>query len=446
MPAAVAREITEKGGARSPRVAAVAALAAVRRGAKLDAALTRVVRGSLDRRDASFAEELVKSVVRHKSFLDYQLTQAAAKPLRKAPAAVLDIMRVGAADLFFLNTPAYAAVDQAVAQVNASRYAALAPFVNGVLRRLASWEGPATPDGDDAARLAVAYSHPEWLVRRWLERLGPAECEELLRANNEPAPLNVYANPARASREELSGLLSAEGCAVTDGPFDSLAVTLGDKGLAELDAFREGSFVVLDPASTIGPRALAPPAGATVWDLCAGVGGKAAQLSWAVGPGGWVVAVDADGRKLKACAAAAARLGLENIEIRKADILKDELPRADFVFLDVPCTNLGVIRRKPDVKWRVHEEDVAAAAATQEAMLVRVADVLAPGGTVVYNVCSFEPEENERAVQNVLARAPLEHVAPGERFVALSDGRYLRTWPHRHGCNGGFVAVLRRRR
>jgi 16S rRNA (cytosine967-C5)-methyltransferase len=442
----VARETTEERGACSPRVAAVAALAAVRRGAKLDEALARAVRGRLGRRDASFAEQLVKAVVRHKSFLDYQLAQAAAKPLRKAPAAVLDIMRVGAAELFFLNTPPYAAVDQAVAQIKGSRYAALAPFVNGALRRAASWDGPAIPDGDDATRLSLVYSHPEWLVRRWLKRLGPGECEELLRANNAPAPLNVYANPTRASREELVAVLSAEGCAVTDGPFDSLAVALGEKGLAELDAFRRGLFVVLDPASTIGPRALAPPAGATAWDLCAGVGGKAAQLSWAVGPGGKVVAVDVDGRKLKACAAAAARLGLENVEIRKADILKDELPEADYVFLDVPCTNLGVIRRKPDVKWRVREEDVAAAAATQEALLARVAGALAPGGTVVYNVCSLEPEENERAIGNVQARAPLELAPAGDEFGALSDGRYVRTWPHRHGCNGGFVAVLRRRR
>jgi 16S rRNA (cytosine967-C5)-methyltransferase len=441
----VARETTEEGGACPPRVAAVTALAAVRRGAKLDGALGRAVRGRLGRRDASFAEELVKAVVRNKSFLDYQLAQAATKPLRKAPASVLDIMRVAAAELFFLSTPAYAAVDQAVAQVKASRYAALAPFVNGVLRRAASWDGPELPAGDDLTRLSLVYSHPEWLVRRWLKRLGPGECEGLLRANNAPAPLNVYANPARASREDLAALLSAEGCAVTDGPFGSLAVALGEKGLAEMDAFRRGLFVVLDPASTIGPRALAPPPGATAWDLCAGVGGKAAQLSWAVGTGALGAAAAVDGRTWTAGAAAAARLGLENVETRKADILKDELPQADYVFLDVPCTNLGVIRRKPDVKWRVREEDVAAAAATQEAMLARVAEALAPGGTVVYNVCSLEPEENERAVENVLARAPLELAPAAGGFDALSDGRYLRTWPHRHGCNGGFVAVLRRR-
>lgn len=442
----MARETEEQAGAYSPRAAAVAALAAVRRGAKLDRALELTVRGKLGRRDASFAEELVKSVVRHKTFLDYQLARAA-KSLPKVPAAVVDIMRVAAAELFLLNTPAYAAVDQAVAAAKASRYAGLAPLVNGVLRRVASRDAPAVPEGDDAARLAVAYSHPEWLVRRWLERLGPAEAEALLRANNEPAPLNLYANPARVSRDELAARLSAEGCAVTDGPFGSLAVALGDKGLVELDAFREGLFAVLDPASTLGPRALAPPAGATVWDLCAGAGGKAVQLAWAVGPGGKVVAVDSNGRKLKSCAAAAARLGLENVEIKKANMLREELPPADYVFLDVPCTNLGVIRRKPDVKWRVREEDVAAAAATQKALLARAVDALAPGGAVVYNVCSLEPEENEQVVENVTARTSAE-LAPcrGDEFGDVSDGPYIRTRPRRHGCNGGFAATLRRPR
>jgi 16S rRNA (cytosine967-C5)-methyltransferase len=442
----MARESEEEAGAYSPRAAAAAALAAIGRGARLDRALERTVRGKLSRRDASFAEEMVKNVVRHRSLLDYQLARAA-KSLDKTPAAVVDIMRIGAAELFYLNTPAYAAVDQAVAATKASRYAGLAPLVNGVLRRVATQDAPALPEGDDVARLAVTYSHPEWLVRRWLARLGEAEAESLLKINNDAAPLNLYANPARVSRDELAARLSAEGCAVAEGPFGSLAVALGDKGLVDLDAFREGLFAVLDPASTLGPRALAPPAGATVWDLCAGAGGKAVQLARAVGPEGKVVALDNNGRRLKACAAAAVRLGLDNIEIKKVDILEEDLPRADYVFLDVPCTNLGVVRRKPDVKWRVREEDVAAAASTQEALLARAADMLAPGGALVYNVCSLEPEENEQVVENLMGRADLNLVpCRADEFGDACDGLYLRTWPQRHGCNGGFAALLRRPR
>ncbi len=439
--------MAKRAGAYAPRAAAAAVLAAVWRGGKLDDALERLARRRLGRRDASFAEEIIKNVVRHRRLLDYQLERAATRSLRDVPGAALDVMRVGAAELFFMHTPAYAAVDEAVAAVKASPFAGLAPFVNGVLRRLASWDAPATPAGDVVTRLAVTYSHPDWLVRRWLERLGPAEAEELLQADNAPAPLNVYPNPARVSGEDLAALLSKAGCSVAAGPFGSLAVALGDKRLAELDAFRDGLFVVIDPASSLGPRALAPSAGATAWDLCAGAGGKTAQLAWFVGPEGKVVAVDNSARKLKACAAAASRLGLGNIEIRKADILKYALAPADYVFLDAPCTNLGVIRRKPDVKWRVREQDVAAASAKQEAMLARAVDMLAPAGAVVYNVCSLEPEENERVVENVMARLSVSVIPCREdEFGDVCDGPYLRTRPHRHGCNGGFVAALRRRR
>ncbi len=442
----VSRSVDRSADGLPPRKAAAAALAAVWRGRKLDEALERSVRRGLERRDASFAEELAKAVVRNRRFIDYQLTRVATRPLEKLPPAVVGILRLGAVELFLISTPAYAAVAEAVSAVKDSPFAGLAPFVNGVLRRLASWDAPAEPGGDDVERLGVKYSHPDWLVRCWLERLGPGEAEALLAANNAPAPLNVYPNPTRTDREGLTAALQEAGCRVAPGPLASLAVELGARRLTELEAFAEGLFVVIDPASSLGPRWLAPPAGSTALDLCAGAGGKAVQFGWSVGPAGKVVAVDNDGRKLKACAAAARRLGLGNIEIRRADILKDELPLCDYVFLDAPCTNLGVIRRKPDVKWRVRPEDVEAAAATQEALLARGVAALAPGGRLVYNVCSLEPEENERVVERVMDRTGASlGFCSREEFGRLCDGQYLRTWPHRDGCNGGFVAMLRRR-
>ncbi|HUU55770.1 MAG TPA: transcription antitermination factor NusB [bacterium] len=438
------RETEKDVGCTEARAAAAAVLVAVGRGTKLDEALGRYAR-RLGRRDGAFVDELAKQVVRNRRYVDYQLERVAAKPLAKLPPPVLDTLRMAVVELYFLRTPAYAAAAEAVAAVKASRFAGLAPFVNGVVRALAARDGPAEVEGDAARRLAVKYSYPDWFVRRWLERLGPAEAEEFLAANNVPAPLNVYPNPARVSRAALADELGAEGCRVTDGPFGSLAVALGDKSLRELRAFRDGLFVVVDPASSLGPRWLAPPEGATVADLCAGAGGKAVQLAWAVGPRGRVVAVDDDERRLSACAAAAERLGLANVETRRADVLQDEWPRADFVFLDAPCTNLGVIRRKPDVKWRVREEDVEAAAATQEAMLARALDASAPGAVVAYCVCSLEPEEGERVVERVLGRASSSAVpCRGEEFGDACDGPYVRTWPHRHGCNGGFAALLRK--
>jgi 16S rRNA (cytosine967-C5)-methyltransferase len=430
---------------KGPRRAAAAALAEVARGVRLDRALERVVRRRFGRRDASFAEELVKCVIRHRALIDYQLEQVAARPAKKPPPPVRDIMRMAVAELFFLRTPTYAAVDEAVAAVRASSFSGLAPFVNGALRRLASRDEVAGAPGDDADALAINYSHPAWLVRRWLERLGPEETRALLAADNDVAPLTVYPNPLDADVDALAAALRAEGCRTAAGPYGSLTLDMAGKRLRELRPFREGAFLVLDPASTLGPRWLSPPAGAVVLDLCAGVGGKAVQLAGAVGPEGRIIAVDRDGRKLGECAELAGRLGLANVGTRVADVLDDELPAAEYVFLDAPCTNLGVIRRKADVKWRVREGDVAAAAATEEALLNRAVNLLAPGGVLVYNVCTAEPEETGEVVSRVAAGKDVEVVGyAGGVFDDARDGPYLRTWPHRHGCNGGFAAMIRR--
>jgi len=432
----------------SPRAAALAALAVVSAGGKLDVALDRCVRRGFDRRETAFAEELAKAAVRHRRFLDYQLETQTARPLSKAPPAVREILRLGAAEIFLLRTPAYAAVDEAGGLARAAGYAGLVPFVNGVLRQLAARGAPAAPPGPDVERLGVTYSYPDWLVRRWLERFGAAEAEALLAAGNAPAPLTLYANAARTTREALARSLREAGFDAADGPFGALAVELGERRLAELPGYDDGCFAVLDPASTLGPRWLAAGRGATVVDLCAGVGGKAFQLAAMVGPAGKVVAYEIDPRKAKSLRAGGRRFGLANVEVRGADVLQAELLAADFVFLDAPCTNLGVIRHKPDIKWRVREEDVAAAAASERAMLARAAASLRPGGRLLYNVCTVEPEETDDVVAAVLAAdaslAPL--ACRPELNGAGEAGPFLRTWPQRDGCNGGFAALLVRTR
>ncbi len=441
----MAGRTVKKKSASAARQAAARTLAAVARGAKLDEALARAVQRPLSRGDAAFAEELTKAVVRHRRFIDYQLGLAAREPLTKLPPPIWNSLRLGAAELFFMRTPPYAAVNEAVALVKNSPFAQLAPLVNAILRHLAARGAAAEPERDEAERLGVRYSYPDWLVRRWLQRFGTAEAEELLAAGNAPAALTVFANPTRASREDLATSLARAGCSVSDGPFGALAVELGDVGLTALPDFAAGRFVVLDPASTLAPRWLAPPAGATVLDLGAGVGGKSVQLAWLVGPGGTILAADKSARKLKALRAAARRLGITNIEVRQADILEEELPQADYVLLDAPCTNLGVVRRKPDVKWRLCEEDVAAAAATQTALLARAAAAVSASGRLVYNVCSTEREEGEHVVEQFLKATPgWRLLPPPDIFGDAGEGPYVRTWPHRHRCNGGFAAALRR--
>jgi 16S rRNA (cytosine967-C5)-methyltransferase len=183
-----------------------------------------------------------------------------------------------------------------------------------------------------------------------------------------------------------------------------------------------------------------------VLDLCAGVGGKTFQFAFSVGPRGHVAAVDRGDAKLNTLSRNAGRFDLENVAVIRGDVITDRLPRAKYIFLDAPCSNLGVIRRKPDIKWRVREGDVAAAAALQKALLGRALSRLEPGGRLVYYVCTTETEECEEVVEAAVTSRPgfmiadFRTRAPG----IPSDGLYYRTWPHRHGVNGGFGAVIER--
>lgn len=437
------RRLPFKCGA-GPRQVAAAAVGAVGAGKKLDAVLDKYARPRLDRRDAVFAEMLAKTTIRNLRLIDFYISSVTKGRPDKLPGAVRDILRVGAAEIFFLRTPGYAAVDEAVTLVKTVGLAGFAPLVNAVLRKLSGWPGIPLPDKKDAAGLAIRYSFPDWLVSRWWARFGAPETEELLNACNQPAPLTVYVNPLRGSKEGLLEDWAAAGLKATEGPFGSLILELGDTPLAAAPGFAEGRFVILDPASALGPAVLAPPPGTVVLDLCAGFGGKTFQLAWSVGAAGSVVAVDVSPAKIAALVETASRLGVANVQTQRVDILHNELPSADYIHLDAPCSNLGVIRHKPDVKWRVTESDIAACAEKQREMLNRAARSLRRSGRLVYSVCSFEQEETAEVVANAVAADPSLTVISAEAFGRRGDP-FLWTFPHRDACNGGFIALLEKR-
>jgi 16S rRNA (cytosine967-C5)-methyltransferase len=358
-----------------------------------------------------------------------------------------DLLRLGAYQLFHMGSvPPYAAIAQTVELAKQRHGIGASKLANAVLRRLDRERdnlNVATP-ADPIAALALKFSHPRWLVARWVARFGAEETAALLDANNHQAPLVV--RPFGVVREQLEAMLEASGVEVDDAPLvrDSLVIG-GGVGLRDLGAFQQGLFFVQDPAATLVTQYAAFPAGARVADLCAAPGGKAVELSRTAE---FVIAADASFARLARLRETISRLEIKNVRPIVSDARAGAIAPLDAVLVDAPCTGTGTFRRHPDARWRLTPNDIAVLAATQRSILHAAAAAVAPGGLLVYGTCSLETEENDAQVETFLATHPeftLEPPPEGTVPASVLDAGRLRVLPQRHGADGSFAARMRRR-
>lgn len=428
------------------RIAAAQVAASLRSGSLLDAAFDRAA-DRLDTRDRRWLQELVYGMLRRRSWIDAALDSRVRGGIGRLHPDVADLLRLGAYQLVFMGSvPPYAAIAQTVEQVKSAHGEGASRLANAVLRRMDRERenlAPAMP-ADPLDDLALTYSHPRWLVARWVGRWGTEPARALLEANNREAP--VILRPAGIVREQLEASLEASGVRGGDAPLiaDSVALPPG-VALTSLAAFRQGECFVQDPAATAVVRYAAIPAGSRVVDLCAAPGGKALELARTAGV---VVACDASSSRLGRVVETVARLGSTNLLPVVADARFPVVSRADVVLLDAPCTGTGTFRRHPDARWQLKPSDLAVMGAVQRALLAAAAGIVAPGGLLVYSTCSLEQEENDAQVEAFLSDHPeftLEPPPPGAVPEAALDAGRLRVLPHVHGTDGAFAARLRRR-
>jgi len=434
-------------------------------GAYVNLALDEALDGEgLSWADRALATELVYGVTRWRGRLDWALGRLCDRPLEDLPVWIRNILRMGLYQLAFLErVPVWAAVAESVSLAREFGHRGTAGLVNAVLRRAAS-EGVPDPGElgrplDPAVRLAVEHSHPEWLVRRWLARLGEEKTRELLRLDNEPARLTLRVNSTRTDREGLARCLAGEGVEAFPGRLFPEALHCRTvRPVRQLRAYAEGLFSVQDEGAMAAARTVAPRPGWLVVDACAGVGGKSTHLAELMGGRGRVVAVDLFEHKLALLERTAQRLGLHGIQTRRLDARElgstDLAGAADAVLVDAPCSGLGVLRRRPDLRWRLKEKDFADLVRLQGELLEAAAACVKRGGVLVYATCSLEPEENEGVVEGFLARnlefaadeaaaaAGLSWSLSGSVHRTGSGGRYLLLWPERGGHDGFFVARM----
>jgi 16S rRNA (cytosine967-C5)-methyltransferase len=412
-------------------------------------------RAALDARDRGLATELVLGTLRWQRRLDWALARASRRPLEDLAPWVRALLRLTVYQLAFLDRiPPRAAVHEAVELAKARRSPGAAAFVNGVLRALTGaprpWPVPTAASAVEA--LALRTSQPTWLVERWWARYGPVETEELALAMNATPPVVVRANTLRLPVDAVAAALREAGTGPAPTQFAPEGFSLERPGdLRRLRALREGSAAVQDEAAILVGHALGPLPGETVADVCAAPGTKTTHLAALMENRGRIVAADPHAGRLGLLREASARLGATIVEPRLAEaqtLAADLGPVCDRVLVDAPCSNLGVLRRNPDGKWRRQPGDFATLVPVQARILAAAAELLRPGGVLVYATCSLEPEENEGVVAELRARRPdmePDPLPPAVPAACRAASAVLRMAPHRHGSDGFTAHRLRRR-
>jgi len=430
------------------RAAAAEVCADLRGGDLLDASFERRT-VKLEPRDRRWTRELVYGMLRRRSWIDAILADRVSGGPSRLDADVADLLRIGSYQLLAMGSvPAYAAIAQTVELVKRRHGIGASKLANAVLRRIDRERDAlviAVPD-DLTDALALEYSHPRWIVARWLARFGEADTRALLTANNGEAPL--VARPYHVVREQLEAMLESAGVETADAPLvaDSVVLTGGVTSLTELGAFKQGLFHLQDPASTLVTRYACVATGSAVADLCAAPGGKALELARVAGI---VFAGDSSRVRLLRVRENVKRLDATNIFPFVGDATSPALRDMDAVLIDVPCTGTGTFRRHPDARWRLKASDLAVLPATQRAILKAAATAVRPGGLLIYSTCSLELEENDEQVTRFLAEHPgwtLEPPPEGVVPASVLDNGLLRVLPQLHATDGAFAARFRRPR
>ncbi len=396
--------------------------------------------------DSDLLRELVLGVLRWKSALDAEIAGVSRIPLRKLAPNLLEILEVGLYQLRHLDrVPPYAAVSEAVEHARASGGEGAGRLVNGVLRGILLLPPPAAPPGDAAKDLARHYSHPLFLVERWLARFGADTTRRVLGADNGSPRLDLLVNPRRGTRDALRAALAADGVETEISPLAPLALTVTSGRPLRSPLLASGGFSVQDVGAQVLPLLL--PEGEMLIDLAAAPGGKSLS-ALAHGRARRTVAFDGSLSRLSRVVENARRL---DAAMRPAAADLAALPLApasgERVLLDAPCSGTGTLRKNPEIRYRLTPEAIERLAKAQEAQLSAASAILAPGGFLLYSTCSLEAEENERVVERVCASTPglaPAAIAAPPALAPFVEGARFRLFPDDRV--DGFTAHLLMRR
>lgn len=411
--------------------------------------------------DRAFITELVYGVLRFRGTLDWVLGQYMNRPLDKISPWIREILRLGVYQLMYMDkVPPSAAVNESVNLAKKYGHQGVVKFVNGVLRNIGrNLDNLAFPDinKDPIGHIAAKYSHPRWMVERWIGEFGVDNTEAICIANNSNPPNTVRTNTLKTSREDLAQVLNKENIVAEFCKYAPEGLNIkGFKSIGTIPEFSQGLFLVQDESSMLPAHALSPQPGSLVIDACSAPGGKTTHLAQLMENRGKIIAADIHRHKMELIRENAERLGIDIIETVLTDArqLQEKFTEAaDYILLDAPCSGLGVLRRRPEIRWRKKPETINELHQLNRDLLAQVAKCLKPGGRLVYSTCTITAEENQEVVEEFVQNNPdfqfgdiLNFLPPD--LPGFNDKKglgYIQLLPQVDGMDGFFIASLEKK-
>ena len=438
----------------NPREAAASALFDIlEEGGYNNAVLKRTLaaNGVLSAEDKGFVTDCVNGTLRNILNIDYILEKVSSMKIKKMKPYIRTVLRMSVYQLRFMGKSPYAVVDEAVKLVKKRKMQGLAPFVNGVLRKISErpelFEIQAKTPSE---RISLTYSHPLWVVKAWVKAYGAEFTEKLCAANNTPPKITLAANSLLCGRDELAEDFASLGAKVEESAvFPNILRISAAMDISRTESFKKGFFHVMDEASAAAVFALNPKAGERILDICAAPGGKSLLAAQLMGNSGEIVSRDISAVKLEMLEDTADRLKINIIHTEERDATvpyEEDFGAFDAVLVDAPCSGLGLLRKKPDIRLKKSAEDVEALSQLQRSILKTAAGYVKAGGRLLYSTCTLTKEENRENFLWFLENFPFEAVDLNEVLPEKLCGKsakygYTELFPHIHGTDGFFISL-----
>ncbi len=439
----------------NPREIAVQALIEIEQ--KYNTAVLRKLlrqNGAMFPRDRAFVTEMVNGSLRNLYYIDFVINAVSNTKTQKMKPYLLAVLRIAVYQIYFMKVPENAVCDEAVKLVKKRGFSSLSGFVNAVLRNIIRQKDKILlPDEKQCPIqfLSLKYSHPEWLLKMWLHQYDYDFVKELCRQNNMPPDVTIVVNSLCTTTEELKRELEKEGVSVKEGIYQNVLHLSKTADIAKLKAFQQGKFHVQDESSITAVEALAPQPQEKILDMCAAPGGKSFLMAEKMQNKGSIYSCDIHEHKLELLQEGAERLGLSIIQTKKQDgrIFQEEQQESfDRVLVDAPCSGLGLIRKKPDIRLKKDGNTIDALLLIQKEILTQAAKYVKQNGILVYSTCTLCKKENEKNVEWFLQEHKnfeLELPLLPQTLMTETQQKTITLYPHIHHTDGFFIARFRRK-